>query len=65
MKMTPRYRCVICGWKQIGFGSTAKPLKEGLCCDACFKYKVVPARIRDLRRVQLTEKEFNELMEKS
>lgn len=43
-------KCCICGEKlPVGkFGNTPEPIKlssEGVCCDTCFRKKVIPARI--------------------
>ena len=38
-------KCVICGRAFCGYGNNAEPVKDGLCCDECNAYHVIPARI--------------------
>lgn len=43
--------CCLCGGKYWGWGNNAWPLdNEGRCCDACNFTKVVPARLRSMKR---------------
>lgn len=51
------FNCCLCGeesrgWgKMLQFGNNPSPLKEeGECCDICNTTKVIPARLRELRR---------------
>jgi len=43
-------KCVICKKDYEGYGNNASPVKEGLCCDHCNRWKVIPARIREMVR---------------
>ena len=45
-----RKTCCICGQKYTGWGNNAEPVKEGYCCDRCNMDRVIPARMRRLRR---------------
>ena len=38
-------KCCICGKEIEGYGNSALPLVEGVCCDACNHHVVIPARI--------------------
>jgi len=42
-------KCCICGKEIIGYGNNAKPLKIGICCDACNNSKIIPYRIKLLK----------------
>ena len=37
--------CCLCGADIQGHGNNASPVKEGVCCDECNLFKVVPARL--------------------
>ncbi len=39
------FKCCLCNKEFKGFGNNAKPLKNGICCDECNTYKVIPTRI--------------------
>lgn len=39
-------KCILCGKEIIGYGNNAQPLKEGICCDSCNIYKVIPERLK-------------------
>lgn len=38
-------KCCICGKEIKGYGNSALPLVEGICCDTCNNYVVIPARL--------------------
>ena len=38
--------CCLCGKEIRGYGNSALPLKEGLCCDKCNLSKVIPSRLK-------------------
>lgn len=40
--------CSICGGRYVGVGHNAMPINEGLCCDHCERFVVVPARVRSI-----------------
>jgi len=45
--------CVLCGKKFVGWGNNPEPLKpwsEGVCCDECNVFKVIPERIKISRK---------------
>jgi hypothetical protein len=42
-------RCCLCRRNIVGFGNNAQPLKDGVCCDNCNAYKVIPERISRMR----------------
>ena len=42
--------CILCGKKYTGHGNNAEPLASGICCDMCNGLKVIPARIRKLKK---------------
>jgi hypothetical protein len=42
--------CCICGLEYSSFGNNALPIKEGTCCDYCNMKKVIPERIKRLRK---------------
>lgn len=42
--------CVLCKKKYIGYGNNAEPIKKGQCCDDCNSIKVVPERIKIIRK---------------
>lgn len=43
-------KCSICKNKLIGFGNNAEPINNGKCCDACNFTKVIPARLKELKK---------------
>lgn len=48
-------KCVICGneiERRCGWdkGNNAEPVTKGRCCDACNQTKVIPARIREMKK---------------
>jgi len=40
--------CLICGERYVGFGNSAMPINDGLCCDDCERFVVIPARVRSI-----------------
>ncbi len=42
-----RIRCSICGKEFEGFGNSAEPVNDGLCCDKCNEEVVIPRRLAD------------------
>jgi hypothetical protein len=49
---TRRFRCILCGKIEAGFGNNPEPLVEyevGRCCGDCNQTKVIPARLRAMR----------------
>ena len=40
--------CSICGERYVGFGNNATPINDGLCCDGCERFVVIPARVRSI-----------------
>ena len=43
--------CCICGEKYEGYGNNPAPIKDyGKCCDKCNIEKVIPARIKALKK---------------
>jgi hypothetical protein len=49
--------CAICKKKFSGYGNNAEPVAEGQCCDSCNKTKVVPARIKEIRKNKEADEE--------
>ena len=44
-------KCCLCGKAIDGFGNNPWPLKEsGRCCDDCNTFKVIPARLEDIKQ---------------
>jgi len=39
-------KCCLCGEEYERFGNSARPLKDGQCCDKCNYEKVIPARLK-------------------
>jgi len=39
-------KCCLCKKSYYGWGNSARPLKEGQCCDDCNLHKVIPARLK-------------------
>jgi hypothetical protein len=47
--MLPRFKCVLCKKKSVGYGNNPAPIKnKGQCCDNCNMRKVIPARFAGL-----------------
>jgi len=42
--------CCICGKPYLGYGHNADPIKYGRCCNRCNDLRVIPARIRKMRK---------------
>jgi hypothetical protein len=40
--------CSICGGRYVSVGHDAMPINDGLCCDHCERFVVVPARVRSI-----------------
>lgn len=43
-------KCCFCGKDAGKYGNNARPLKDGFCCDHCNSTKVIPARLRDVKK---------------
>jgi len=44
-------KCVLCKKTFEGYGNNPAPLKEkGECCDICNDIKVIPARLKELKK---------------
>ena len=43
-------KCILCNKEYNGYGNNAEPLKEGLCCNECNVTKVIPERLRRLKK---------------
>ena len=43
-------KCTICGEEIKGFGNNASPIKVGRCCDKCNQEKVIPARLKNIKK---------------
>ena len=39
-------KCCICGKETYGYGNSALPIKNGICCNDCNNKFVIPARLR-------------------
>ncbi len=50
-------KCVICGYEILGFGNNALPVRVGQCCGACNDTVVIPKRINNLFKYNLSKKE--------
>jgi hypothetical protein len=37
-----------CYLLDVGFGNSATPINDGLCCDDCERFVVTPARVRSI-----------------
>ena len=42
--------CVLCKKEFLGYGHNARPVKNGLCCDAC-NILVIARRMLDVRKL--------------
>jgi len=49
-------KCCICGKEIKGYGNSALPLVEGVCCDHCNNFVVVPSRMYMLAKDKGCEK---------
>jgi len=49
-KMVKKYKCVICKKLFTGYGNNAEPVKCGRCCSKCNMKKVIPARIKMIKK---------------
>lgn len=49
------FKCCFCNVKFEGYGNSALPLRDGVCCDVCNIEKVIPERIRRLEKYQNEE----------
>ena len=43
-------KCCICGQTFEGHGNNAQPVMEGVCCDLCNIARVIPERIKTMKR---------------
>lgn len=46
-------KCCLCEQEYEGYGNNAQPLKTGFCCNSCNFTKVIPERIRLLKKEKL------------
>ena len=46
MNVEEKKVCSICGKVFVGFGNSASPINDGICCDNCNSTVVIPERIR-------------------
>lgn len=53
--MEKELKCVICGKNFLGHGHNAVPVKIGFCCQKCNYEKVIPARIKRMKEVEIWE----------
>ncbi len=44
--MINKFKCVLCGKNEKGYGHSSEPLSNGVCCNDCNKTKVIPERIK-------------------
>lgn len=45
-------KCAICGAEINGYGNNAEPICDGICCDACNSYVVIPKRMEMLKELK-------------
>ena len=44
--------CVICKDLSVGYGNNPQPINEGVCCDSCNAHYVLPARMKQIIKIQ-------------
>lgn len=50
-------KCCICKKEFDGFSNNANPIKNGICCDECNMRKVIPRRLKSLRKLEQEKEE--------